>query len=296
MSDLPLIAQEGALSPAQVSEQIRMIQAVMRANMTEGEHYGKIPGTGRDAKPTLLKSGAEKLCLLFRLAPEYQVETLELQGAHREVRVQCKLIQISTQRYFGSGVGSCSTLESKYRYRSDVVQTEEGKPMEVPGKYWQSRDPAILGGPDYRPTKKDGKWLVVKKVENPDLADVYNTVLKMAKKRAYIDATLSATAASDIFTQDLEDFGEAAPPPVSVEGLVSAAVQAKDERGAYALLKVRDLLLFSRQEEFFSELVALKDKQALFQLKPPEAGKKYYKIINFALAETEEPADAVPLS
>jgi hypothetical protein len=52
------------------------------------------------------------------------------------------------------------------------------------------------------------------KMENPDIADTYNTVLKMAKKRAYIDGILSATAASDIFTQDIEDFPEDARPAV----------------------------------------------------------------------------------
>jgi hypothetical protein len=41
--------------------------------------------------------------------------------------------------------------------------------------------------------------------ENPNIADVYNTVLKMAKKRAHVDATITACAASDIFTQDVED-------------------------------------------------------------------------------------------
>ena len=35
--------------------------------------------------------------------------------------------------------------------------------------------------------------------------DQYNTVLKMAKKRSHVDAILTATAASDIFTQDIED-------------------------------------------------------------------------------------------
>src|SRR5690606_28333663 len=35
-----------------------------------------------------------------------------------------------------------------------------------------------------------------------------NTVLKMAKKRALIDATLSATRSSGIFTQDVEDLRE----------------------------------------------------------------------------------------
>jgi hypothetical protein len=46
------------------------------------------------------------------------------------------------------------------------------------------------------------------KIENEDIADVYNTVLKMAKKRAYIDGILSSTGASDIFTQDFEELPE----------------------------------------------------------------------------------------
>jgi hypothetical protein len=33
-------------------------------------------------------------------------------------------------------------------------------------------------------------------------------VLKMAKKRAHVDAVLTATVASDIFTQDVEDMPE----------------------------------------------------------------------------------------
>lgn len=32
-----------------------------------------------------------------------------------------------------------------------------------------------------------------------------NTILKMAKKRAYVDAILTATKASHVFTQDIED-------------------------------------------------------------------------------------------
>jgi len=38
-----------------------------------------------------------------------------------------------------------------------------------------------------------------------DAANIANTILKMSKKRALIDATLSATRASGLFTQDLED-------------------------------------------------------------------------------------------
>lgn len=44
-----------------------------------------------------------------------------------------------------------------------------------------------------------------KKYRNQDGFTLDNTVLKMAKKRALIDATLTVASLSDIFTQDLED-------------------------------------------------------------------------------------------
>lgn len=44
-----------------------------------------------------------------------------------------------------------------------------------------------------------------RRYKNQDAANVANTLLKMAKKRALVDATLSATRASGTFTQDLED-------------------------------------------------------------------------------------------
>lgn len=44
-----------------------------------------------------------------------------------------------------------------------------------------------------------------KKYKNQDPFNMANTILKMAKKRAFVDAVLSATRSSDIFTQDIED-------------------------------------------------------------------------------------------
>jgi hypothetical protein len=46
-----------------------------------------------------------------------------------------------------------------------------------------------------------------KKYKSQDAYSVVNTILKMAKKRAFVDAVLSATRSSDIFTQDVEDEG-----------------------------------------------------------------------------------------
>ena len=42
-------------------------------------------------------------------------------------------------------------------------------------------------------------------VKNEDIADSANTVLKMARKRGFVDGVLTATSSSDRFGQDLED-------------------------------------------------------------------------------------------
>ena len=52
---------------------------------------------------------------------------------------------------------------------------------------------------------KGGGHYTQYRVTNPDPADQVNTILKMAKKRAMVDAALSVGRLSEIFTQDVED-------------------------------------------------------------------------------------------
>ena len=199
-----------ALTVQQVLLHVSLIQQIMAAAMKEGEHFGRIPGCGD--KPTLLKPGAEKLCLTFRLAPTYEVEERLLERGHREYRVTTTLTSIMTQANIGQGVGTCTTLENKFRFRAGAAEPTD---RTVPRAYWDIRqeDPAkaqeLIGGKGFSVKKVDGQgWMIAKggeKVEHDNPADYYNTVLKMAKKRALVDAVLTSTAASDIFTQDLED-------------------------------------------------------------------------------------------
>ncbi|HEX4646235.1 MAG TPA: hypothetical protein VH598_11575 [Verrucomicrobiae bacterium] len=196
--------------------QVNLIQQVMRTVMKDKEHYGKIPGCGD--KPTLLQPGAQKLLLTFRLAPQYEVLVKDLPGNHREYQVSCTLVYIPTQNHVGQGVGCCSTMEAKYRFRTGPKKST-GQP--VPKAYWNIRDsnPAeaqkLIGGKGFGVAKgESGLWEICEigeKVEHDNPADYYNTVLKMAKKRALVDAAITATAASDIFTQDLEDTAPAEP-------------------------------------------------------------------------------------
>lgn len=196
--------EEYAMTPDKLVGQISLIQHVMEKVMKSGEHYGTIPGCGN--KPALLKPGAEKLSTTFRLAPEYKITKTNLPEGHREYEVICILTHMPTSQFVGQGVGLCSTMESKYRYRnvSDYEITEDLIPKDAKEKKAEYRKQG------FGMKKIDGTWHWVKykadsKTENPDIADTYNTVLKMAKKRAHVDAILTATAASDIFTQDIED-------------------------------------------------------------------------------------------
>ena len=209
VSNPPAVANP-EMTEQQVLGQVALIQQIMGACMKDGEHYGTIPGCGD--KPTLLKPGAEKLCLTFRMAPTYEVIEANFDRAHREYRVTCALTSILTGVFLGQGVGICSTLEAKYRYRGTTAEPTD-KP--VPRAYWDIRadDPAkaqeLIGGKGFSVKKVEGKgWMIAKggeRAEHDNPADNYNTVLKMAKKRALVDAVLTCTSASDIFSQDLED-------------------------------------------------------------------------------------------
>jgi hypothetical protein len=210
------IAAQDELSIEQLVGMVGKVQEAMRRVMRSGEDYGVIPGTG--SKPTLLKPGAEKLCMLFRLSPELSVEE-EREGDHRTYRVTCDLKHIGTGRLFARAVGSCSTRESKYAWRKAGRKCPKcGAESIIKGKAeygggflcfakkggcgakFADHDPAIT-------SQTEGR------VENPDLPDTWNTVLKMASKRATVAAVLLGTGASAIFTQDVEDFRDETPAP-----------------------------------------------------------------------------------
>jgi len=183
---------------------INQIQLLLKEVMQPGQHYGTIPGCGE--KKVLFKAGAEYLSLNFRLVPEYQIDKTNFDNGHREYSVICILRHIETGLKIGEGLGSCSTLESKYRYRTE--SDFEIQDCEIPKDY--RNQPEKYRKQGFGAKQIDGQWRWVKfgdakKIENPDIADVYNTVLKMAKKRAFVDANITACAASDIFTQDLDE-------------------------------------------------------------------------------------------
>lgn len=200
--------EDYAMPIASVVRQVALIQEVMKGVMKDGEHYGVIPGT---KKPSLLKPGAEKLCLTFRLDPAYDIIREIRDKEFIAYTVRCDLTHIPSGQKIASGIGSCNSREGKYRYRHIEKLTE----TPVPKEYWKAKSAGdskemkrLLGeGMRARKNEATGQWVLARseQVDNDNPWDLDNTLIKMACKRALVAAVLNGTAASDIFTQDVED-------------------------------------------------------------------------------------------
>jgi len=157
-------------------------------------------------------------------------------------RYRCRLLREG--RVVGVGEGSCNSQESKYRYRwvaeehvpeqldrthllkrgecrtwcefdFAIERAETTGRYAKPATHWQRFRDAIEAGTARSVEKftrrgKSVAWEIdvdatFYRVPNPDVADVVNTIQKMAQKRALVAATLIATSASEFFTQDVED-------------------------------------------------------------------------------------------
>lgn len=182
-----MVPARSANPTAEVVAHAKTVQQVMQAVMKPNVHYGAIPGAGD--KPTLLKSGAEVLCMTFRIADRYEVTDLSRDGSIR-YRVNCIGEHQTSGATLGSGLGECSSDEEKYRWRKAVCAEEFEATPETHRRMKFGR--------------KQGVYYTVQQVRT-ESADLANTVLKMACKRAKIAMVLNVTAASDMFSQDLED-------------------------------------------------------------------------------------------
>lgn len=222
----PVISVKGAI------ESLKVLQDFVSNYLQESEDggedggdYGIIPGT---RKKTLFKSGAEKLCDVYGLKDKYvfisKIENWET-GLFDYV-IECQLLLKRNDAYVGAGMGSCSSFESKYRWRS----AERTCPQ------CGASGGVLIKEKDFKNTGKEMGWLcwpkkggcgskfapkdpaiidqVLGRVVNPDLADTKNTVLKIAKKRAKVDAVIAVTRSSGLFVQDVEDMPPAGGAPV----------------------------------------------------------------------------------
>jgi hypothetical protein len=178
------------MSVAAMTDRINAIQTVTQNKMKVDVHYGVIPGT---KKPTLYKAGSEMLLTMFQIGTT--VDVIDLSTTDRiKYRVVVTGIHTPSGRPIGQGVGECSSGEEKYQWRNAVCDEEfedtpDGRRRVKWMRGWQNGSLQLMQSRQVRTSPED----------------LSNTVLKMAKKRAQIDMTLTALGVSDLFNQDIED-------------------------------------------------------------------------------------------
>jgi ssDNA-binding Zn-finger/Zn-ribbon topoisomerase 1 len=210
MSEAEFGARLVALKRGQ--DRIKQIkQELMEANV----HFGVIPGT---QKPTLLKPGAEVLCSIYGLRPDF-IPTIHYGDNQTAPAIRalmrCELhLGDITGPVVAVGYGSANSWEKKHRYRRGeracptcgvVGQIIKGK-EEFGGGWlcWQRKGGCGAKFPDGAAEIESQQ---ASDVENADPYELENTLVKMSKKRALLDAALTGTASSDLFTQDMEEAG-----------------------------------------------------------------------------------------
>lgn len=170
---------------ANTMAKIQQMQNVVQKTLKKGHDFGEVPGT---SKPTLLKPGGEKICMLFGLNPEYEFlqTTEDYDKEFFSYNIRCTLFK--NGQPVAQGVGSCNSKEKKYRFINvdEIPENYVGQSEQITDKYGRTKY----------------------KINNPDICSLVNTILKMAKKRAFIDAVLQVASLSEVFTQDVEDMGD----------------------------------------------------------------------------------------
>lgn len=174
-----------------LEEKRKVLREFVTKQLKEGidGDYGKIPGAGN--KKVLLQPGAEKLSSLFGLGSRMnQVsQVFDRAGNFAMFTYKCEIFHLKTGASICEVEGTANSQEKKYATKS----------------VWEKR----------------GSQSVKTGDEPVPIADIANTLMKMAQKRAFIGAVVKATNASDFFTVDTdtpEDFKNMTAQPELKEG------------------------------------------------------------------------------
>lgn len=198
-----------AISDSKARKDI-VLQMYREHILVQGADYGVIPGT---TKPTLLKPGAERLCSAFHLDPFFDTVTAveDFDKPLFFYRIRCHLFHVETRLEVATGIGSCNSMESKYRWRTSKQRCPSCDAEAIIKSKYPDRQTGKIGfycrecKSNYDPDDRRITGQEAGRVPNDDVFSIVNTIDKMAQKRALISAVLIATNASEFFTQDLED-------------------------------------------------------------------------------------------
>ena len=189
LNPISLIQEVDIKMVSETLTKVKSLQATLKGILVDGHDYGKIPGCGE--KPTLLKPGAEKILMALGITSSYELiehtENFEGKGFFAYT-VKCLLYKNGQK--ITEGLGHANSKEKKWAVESVYEK-------DLP----EGTDKSLLKKKTIN--TKNGSF--TKYEVDADVNSKANTILKMAKKRAQIDAVLTVASLSEIFTQDFDD-------------------------------------------------------------------------------------------
>lgn len=190
INPISLIQEVDVKLVSETLTKVKSLQATLKSILVDKHDYGTIPGCGD--KPTLLKPGAEKILMALGITSSYELiehtENFEGKGFFAYT-VKCLLFKNSSK--ITEGLGHANSKEKKWAVESVYEK-------DLP----EGTDKSLLKKKEIKTSKGE---IFYKYEVDADVNSKANTILKMAKKRAQIDAVLTVASLSEIFTQDFDD-------------------------------------------------------------------------------------------
>lgn len=160
------------------ADSFKQFKEFVKNDFVDGVDYGVIPSV---KKPCLFKAGGEKAQMLLGLTPEYKLLNRE---------------------FIANNVIKNKVWNSSSRTYDTVEQIRNYYSWEWSCELWYN-DKKVGEGVGSCNSEERKYVSQYEKGETPD--SLANTIMKISKKRAFMDAILGVSGLSDMFTQDLEE-------------------------------------------------------------------------------------------
>ena len=186
--------------------------------------YGRLPGIPQEG---LWDPGASKIINAFNSYPDYKILHRIEEDGLISYTIQSLIMSRDIQQIVGTGIGACSTRETKYKYRWVPDPQNYGYSEEMI-KTLKTKTKNTRDGP-----------VVEYRIENPEYGELVNTVAKMAAKRADVDAAQSLPGVGSALRKLFQGGDKAGPNWNTFWSQVQA--MGLKESDAHELLKVKSM-------------------------------------------------------
>ncbi len=220
---------------ARIQADIALADALVEKVLEAGVDYGLHPGTQSQA---LKDPGANTIINAFNCYPKAEVLFREVSDTRISYVIDIALISREDGLAKSTGTGACTTQETRYGYR-----------------WVDNPEPFGYDRASLKKRTRDGRTTY--RIVNPDWSELENTILKMARKRAEVDAAMALPGVSRFLAKlnaGRQPSRRSGPPSEDWIGFWSRAkTMGLDERQVHEILGVGSMKEWVSQGKSLSD-------------------------------------------